>query len=620
MKSSIILIIGIIIATFLISFPKLLPGIPNAIDTGVHLFRIIYLNKNLQNGVIPLWNTDWYAGTPFLLFYPPLAFYLTSFFQIGDYVLLYKVSEVIFESFLIIAVYFLAKKFLKQTKLALLSTFLFIIASQNIWNFSVVDRFATFLEAFFIVCGLIFFIEFLDHKRARDKIITGVFFGLAFLSQGFGFLIILIILLFSKIVLWKNFRFLDLFFIILLSFLVALPWLILSAGSFLYYLTNPYVAIWTIRKFLDIPRIGAILFSLGLPSVVALTFKFGLIKKLKFLLAATLFLISIVIFFIPVPIKYNVTKSIMSFIFILSGFVTFTLNKNIYEFDQNLRYLFYLTLFLVILSSATFLYSFTPLGVIDPYRVAFYAAIPLSILTAYIFQKNMLGLGISVIVLLILSFVFFSTQFTKMLPLDEGLVTTLKEAPPGRMLMVEASPWMHILPALVDRPSIDGFSPFERFLPYYSNLNFSNYLGLWYETATPEQIQEVYDQTFLNVSKFGIKYILIQDNSSIKLPNYLDFETLYQKNGWKVLMLTQPISLIENGTLTVISPNELIILPQNDTVFLKQAYFPGWQASCGSIEKTIDGLTLIHNDNCEEIRLKYNPISALFQLFKILHL
>jgi hypothetical protein len=187
------------------------------------------------------------------------------------------------------------------------------------------------------------------------------------------------------------------------------------------------------------------------------------------------------------------------------------------------------------------------------------------------------------------------------------------------MLMVESQSWMHIYPALTDKPSIDGFSPFERFLPYYSSLNFSNYLGLWYETATPEQIQEVYDQTFLNVSKFGIKYILIQDNSTIRLPSYLDFETLYNENGWKVLMLKQPISLIENGTLTTISPNELLIYPQNDTVFLKQTYFPGWQTSCGSIEKSIDGLMLIHNDNCKEIRLKYNPISALFQsLFKML--
>jgi len=607
-------ILLIVFFTSFILILKLLPGIPNAIDTGAHLFRLIYLNKHLKNGIVPLWNTDWYAGSPFLLQYPPLAFYYSSFWPIKNYILLYKILEIIFESFLVIAVYFFSKSLLKKKDLALLSTFLFIIIPQNIWNFSVVDRFPTLLEAFFLVGGLMFFIQFLSSKRSRDKIICGIFFGLVFLTQGFGYLLVLIILLFSKIIAWKKFRMKDLFTIVFISLLVASPWLILSAGSFLYYILNPYQMVWMVRKYIDIPRTGAILVSLGLPLVASLLLKFKIFNKMKLPIAILLIFLSLAIFFLPIPLKYNITKPTIFIILLLTALAVVVANKNVYKFDGSLNYLFYLTIFLIILSSSLFLYSSTPLGLLDPYRVAFYASIPLVVVSAFILQKNKLGVVTAIVASLIISFTFLSTNYTKNFQIDEELISTLKNAPQGRLLIVEAEGWMHIIPVLTNKPSIDGFCPFERFLPYFRNLGYSNFLGLWFEGTTQQQIEEVYNQVFLNVSKFAIRYIIIKDDSPIKIPEYLYYETIYNKNGLKVLMLKQAVNFAENATMEVISSNELVIYPLGDKILLKQTYFPGWQASCGKVKKSADGLTIIENNNCNRIVLKYNPLSALPQL------
>jgi hypothetical protein len=614
MRIKYVYILLIAFFTFSIFILKLLPGIPNAIDTGAHLFRLIYLNKHLQNGTVPLWNTDWYAGSPFLLQYPPLAFYYSSFWPINDYVFLYKFVEVIFELFLIAAVYMLSKTVLNRKDLALLSTFLFVIIPQNIWNFSVVDRYATILEAFFLVVSLMFFLKFIFLKKNRYKIFSGVFLGLGLLSQGFGYIVMLIVLAILKIVAWKKIKIKDLLVIVFISLFVASPWLILSAGSFLYYIQNPSETVLMLRSTIDVTRFGAIFFSFGLPLIACMFLKFSFFKKWKYFISVCLILSSLAVFFIKIPLKYNITEQIISLTLLLTAIVIITADKNVYSFNDCLRYLFYLTIFLAFLSSAL-ISSATFLSLMDPQRIAFYASIPLVIVSAFILQKNKHGLILSIISLLLISFTFLSTSYTKMLKVDEEFITTLKNSKEeGRMLIVEPEEWMHALPALTDKPSIDGYSPWERYLTYFRNLRFLNNFGLWSEGTTLEQKQEVYNQVFLNVSKFAIKYILIHDNSGIKLPTYLEFETIYNQNGWRILKLKQSISFIENGTLISTDPNELLIYPQGDTILLKQTYFPGWQASCGKIKKSIDGLTIIENNDCGKIILKYNPISALPQL------
>jgi len=614
MKIEFVLIILCTVMFAVLAYNKLLPGMLYGMDTGAHLFRVIYLNKNLEQRVVPLWNTEWYTGAPFLLLYAPLAYYYSSFWPTNDYLLLYKSLEILFEFFVVISVYFLSKTLLKKRDLALLATFLFIIMPQNIWNFSVVDRFTTLLEAFFFITGLKFFITFLHQQKTRDKIISGIFFGLAFLTQGFGYLIVLIVLLFSKVLVWKRFKFKDLIVIILISILIASPWLLLSAGSYIYYIQNPYQMVWMVRKFIDIPRTGAILVSLGLPLIASLLLKFKIFNKIKLPIVILLIFLSLTVFFLPIPLKYNITKPTIFVVLLLTAFAMMVANKNIYKFDDSLNYLFYLTIFLIILSSSLLLYSYTPLGLIDPYRVAFYSSIPLAIVSAFILQRNKSALIVAVLASLIISFTFLSTDYTKNFQMDEELISTLKSAPQGRLLIVEAEGWMHIIPALTDKPSIDGFCPFERFLPYFRNLGYSNFLGLWFEGTTQQQIEEVYNQVFLNVSKFAIRYIIIKDDSPIKIPEYLYYETIYNKNGLKVLMLKQAVNFAENATMEVISSNELVIYPLGDKILLKQTYFPGWQASCGKVKKSADGLTIIENNNCNRIVLKYNPLSALPQL------
>src|SRR3989344_3399082 len=91
------------VVKFLLAFP-LDNGIPGGTDSSAHLFKVWYIS----NFGITSWNGFWYGGSPFLRYYPPLAYLIPpSISGIFGAIISYKLINNIFLVLMPIPFYFL---------------------------------------------------------------------------------------------------------------------------------------------------------------------------------------------------------------------------------------------------------------------------------------------------------------------------------------------------------------------------------------------------------------------------------------------------------------------------------------------------------------------------------
>ncbi len=149
-----------------ITIPRFLPGIPLSVDTTSHLYKILFLQYWWKQGITPFWSTDWYAGSPALLLYPPLSYYITAGLAVLglDPLLAYKLVDALFYSLTPLAVYFLAKELGFNKGESALGALLFSLFPEVIENYIFFDRFPTVLA---IPLSCIFFITF--HRALAQK-------------------------------------------------------------------------------------------------------------------------------------------------------------------------------------------------------------------------------------------------------------------------------------------------------------------------------------------------------------------------------------------------------------------------------------------------------------------
>ncbi|KON26462.1 hypothetical protein AC481_07130, partial [miscellaneous Crenarchaeota group archaeon SMTZ-80] len=91
--------------------PRFIDGLPLGIDSTSHLCKILFMYKSFYNfGHIPNWNPDWYCGTPFLLLYPPLSYFMVFFLSLitQNPILSYKIIDAFFYLIASFSLYFLA--------------------------------------------------------------------------------------------------------------------------------------------------------------------------------------------------------------------------------------------------------------------------------------------------------------------------------------------------------------------------------------------------------------------------------------------------------------------------------------------------------------------------------
>jgi hypothetical protein len=562
---------------------------------------MMFLYQNLKEDVVPLWNRLWYAGSSFLVLYGPLSYCIAMplAFLIGP-LNAYIFNEIFFLLASSVSVYCLSKSITENEQSSFMASILFLISSFTIFNFSVVDRYANIVEIFFFINSLHFLLRLYVSQIKRNAVILGVFIALTFLSQGFGFMLLLILIAFTilKKRSWEYFKHITLS--LLISFLIVVPWLLVSIPNFIYSILNPFENVWRYRKYIDFPRIAGTALFMGMPVLVVLLFRFEFFRKIKkivFVLVLLLLIAGLVFF----QSKYNISKEIFVLNLGITGFIV--LHDKI-KFDSKIEKLYWITILLVILSLALPLYSFTPLGILDPQRIPVHATIPIAIVVSYSLRKNKLSLLLIAIAFTTISLSLLTTNFCSSIRIDEKIIQTLKAGEDGRFIAPEAPVWTEMLPLFTGKPSIDGHSPYERFLPELRKYKHQNF-GSWFEGVTIEERNTIYKHLIENSEKYAIKYVLVVNGSAFIMPN-VSYATIYSSPEFIIMKLENNVSFIEGGVYKWLDANTVLIHPTKDRVLLREAYAPGWKTSCGNLKSDEDGFMLIEG-NCKEIILRYAP-------------
>ncbi|MCW4032172.1 MAG: 6-pyruvoyl-tetrahydropterin synthase-related protein, partial [Candidatus Bathyarchaeota archaeon] len=189
-------------------------------------------NSYLEHGCIPSWNPDWYCGTPFLLFYPPLSYwivFLLSLLGLGP-ILSYKIIDAFFYFIMPFIIYFLALEFNFKKRESAFAALIFALSPVVIGNYLFYDRYPNTMALCLAGLLIIFIHKTLINRHNIKWIIISALLlaGIILthhLSAAYVALVILIMVVaFSRSgkVLLKNLGLLSI--IIILSILVSSFW------------------------------------------------------------------------------------------------------------------------------------------------------------------------------------------------------------------------------------------------------------------------------------------------------------------------------------------------------------------------------------------------------------
>jgi hypothetical protein len=156
---SIYLLVSAIAAAAAVTVPRFAPGIPMGIDTTSHLYKILFLQYWWKLDVNPFWSPDWYGGSPALLLYPPLSYYLTAAVSMlgVDPVLAYKAVDAFFYAVAPVTIFCLARELGFGKGESALGALFFSVLPEVIENYLFFDRFPTTLAIPIFCIFVIFF-------------------------------------------------------------------------------------------------------------------------------------------------------------------------------------------------------------------------------------------------------------------------------------------------------------------------------------------------------------------------------------------------------------------------------------------------------------------------------
>jgi hypothetical protein len=146
------------------------------VDTTSHLYKILFLQYWWKLGLNPFWSADWYAGSPALLLYPPLSYYITAgIAMLGvDPVLSYKFVDALFYWFTPITIYLLVRELGFGKGESALGALLFSLFPEVIENYLFFDRFPTTLAIPIFCIFIITFHRALSHRDAMLNVLLSI--------------------------------------------------------------------------------------------------------------------------------------------------------------------------------------------------------------------------------------------------------------------------------------------------------------------------------------------------------------------------------------------------------------------------------------------------------------
>jgi hypothetical protein len=159
-----------------VTLPRFAPGVPMSVDTTSHLYKIIFLQYWWKQGLFPFWSADWYAGSPALLLYPPLGYFLTAgISMLGiDPVFAYKLVDALFYCMAPATMYVLGKELGFSQGESALAALLFSLFPEVIENYLFFDRFPTVLAIPISCAFLIFFHRALTKRNSTLNLLLSI--------------------------------------------------------------------------------------------------------------------------------------------------------------------------------------------------------------------------------------------------------------------------------------------------------------------------------------------------------------------------------------------------------------------------------------------------------------
>ena len=568
--------------------PRFIDGLPLGIDSTSHLCKILFMYKSFYNfGHIPNWNPDWYCGTPFLLLYPPLSYFMVFFLSLitQNPILSYKIIDAFFYLIAPFSLYFLAREFNFTKKESSLAAVIYSLSPIVIGNYLFYDRFPNII-AIPLTCFLITFLHRIFNKKSNIKLlaISSLFLaGIVLIHHLSALYVILIIFILIFTFSWSEKKYIKklsiIFLVFLFSFLLtsfwATPFLFTApthiASNPFYNRTIdfPYIRLSYFLDNLLTREIGLAHFSIAIASLILIHNKiFNLKRKIG----------KIVVFMIPLftgmgifewaeKYNYNIlnvfSQSLVAFSFILIlSIILIESKKKLLNASRSFFIIWFI--FFLWLGLGYFAFPLVRLpGLasiwrsLDIFRFWLYLVIPSSILGGFVLnhilskRKNIYKIIIALIILLMISGAFIKSGYSLTQQINAQLPynTSNSEIPSelidyfsskedeGRILAIRCPLWIYVLPHYTDKSLIDGWYPQEKLLPTLLNINDYRINDL----ETSENRTDIWRSLIQKHNSFGIRWVMIGNiNQSLtfELMNSSDFSKdleVYYKD-WKIIV------------------------------------------------------------------------------------
>jgi len=654
-------IMQVIVWTFIVCLNLLMiyyrvrDGVPMGEDSSSHVYKILYAYNNYkENGTIPAWSDLWYGGHPFLLFYPPLSYWLVlALALLGlDPVVAYKLLDAL--SFIIapIAVYFLSKEADLTENERLTASLLYALTPIVAENYLFFDRFPTTLSIPIVCIFLVYLSRTLTEGRLKDMSTLTMLSAIIMLVHHLSaYCVIIIVATFflsyylprrNAMRMAKIASFTSIGSVLLSSF-----WLVPFLSSIEHQEANPFVNFNLFYNYTELLRFGYVVFLLGgLQFFLAIlqirrTFfsqtnkfrNFGTKLVILFTLGAlsgTYGTLSENALFTTAG-QICVAISLATLLIILISTKISGSGTKEY-FTQATAIWFVVFLWLGLGQHALLIQALPFWKSLDSLRFLLYASIAQAILAG----KYLTGLlkgekattGVSVLknksrkltVSLLTTVVLASTVLGAV---SAGLnnLTPNTETPPemikyfkessvnARILPIECPKWIYILPTQTRKPIIDGWFPQEKILKPLLPINDYRINDL-IDYPEEERIR-IWQSLISNHTRLGINWImignerlrfLVDGNPEFRLALTTDTIAIYEAKESVSLIETHPHKALSNMTITQPQPDEIHIsirnLEEPTTITIKQAYMPYWEAHANNginieVKEDEDGYILL---------------------------
>jgi len=646
-------------ASIIATIPRFASGIPQGVDSTSHLGKIIFMFKwyNLL-GHIPSWYPDWYGGTPFLLLYSPLSYFLTfavAFVGMGP-IVAYELVDTAFFAFTPLTVYVLGRELNLDTREAAWGSFLFALTPTVVGSFLFYDRFPN-VVALPIACLFLTTLVrmFKGRSATRSLVASVILLSILILVHHLSALLALLIAILALVSFADSprriRRALPLFTVVLVgAAAVSSPWLANFIRAASQISENPFFnrnvqfafirLSYALSNYLIIEQ-GILHFVLAVVAI-AIWLRKGVGNRLSLIVPIGVLFAGMFVFEFgetarELALMYGGQTIVVVALASVVALVLYN-SKRVMEADCSGQFLalWFSTFFWLGLGYYAIPLAGLPVlhavwRSLDVHRFWLYLSVPIALLAGKTVghlarsafrSRHFVFLGLALTVILVGAVAKAGYSITQdinpHLPyttqnsgIPTELLTYLRlESEYGRILPVRCPLWVYVLPSYTEKSLIDGWYPQEKLLPALLRITDYRINDLETMSNRTQEWKKLLEQN----QDLGIHWVLVGNANSTLLESLSnstfrrDTFITYGRNNITVLKNTLenwPISLEMLGHANVnfcrLAPDRMLVDIRNPLrdvdLVVREAYHSGWSARIdgkAAAIESVNGLISVH--------------------------